>query len=918
MPMNPSLFLLTVVIALAAVSGSASEQQRVNTLEDALAIARLQFVGQDVDYYRLDDGNDDQWTIFIDAEPLAGWAHPCYLLRDPKCPEVGDSREYVAERAKYDFPPCGRYEDLLVKDRYGAMASIKPRIRRKSIPSDAGEAEAQLSCAERTYAVILSGGGNPFSNYERYWNDCSFIYQTLVNRYGVPREHIIPIMSDGNYPADDMKSIGGSYCSQDLDLDGDGTDDIELAATKENIVNTFGHLASVMRPGDHLFLYVMDHGTQAKGDKLLDPSIPIPNDDDSIKSVICLWNLDGKNDLERHEWMDPFELAKLLEPFCDNSINVNVVMGQCFSGGFVEPLSMKGCVIETASDANETSKAFQHQSPPYDSFVYYWTSAINGADPYGNTADADADGNGRITMDEAFAYAKGKDKVNDKIQEHPQYRSTPASLGEELAFDHIPPSVDLYIKDNPEDTGKTPNTTCDIFWTSPSIWVRNQPDGIGEHQNPVFSESHPANTVYVRIHNRGKDDYTGNDKSVRVHWAYASTGYRPEVWAGNEKNASGNPTGGLVASVPVPAIPSGEYRDVAVGWSMPADTDMDLSDIGDFSLLAEIVDSCYVYARPSFSGYDIRQSNNTAMKSVRLVSRDELNYELNAYVRNVRPFEERYTLELKQKQDEECPFYIYGDVDVILDDEACHIDGASTGEFSDGSIYLDNTGYFEYPTESGSIHVLCLEPGRLGDLGLKFKFRSAPALPSSCTLDLIQKMSDTGEIVGGFTYKVQLPIDKGIALPVEPDPLPGGEIVLAAETEEDAAARWEDPSGKTIGNGDSVIVRRSIGEDRRYSIYSLDEDGVLATGGYTVERAKIILSVERVGNRLVVRLSDVLPGGCTVAVVSSASGTMVYNHKIRPEEPTLEIDLSTWRADIFAISAFVDGREVQSMKFEKK
>lgn len=77
---------------------------------------------------------------------------------------------------------------------------------------------------------------------------------------------------------------------------------------------------------------------------------------------------------------------------------------------------------------------------------------------------SDADNNGRVTMEEAFIYAKDKDRASD---EHPMYTSTPISVGEDLAFTHLAPAVDLYMKDNPEDTGKEPNTTTNEFWKSP-------------------------------------------------------------------------------------------------------------------------------------------------------------------------------------------------------------------------------------------------------------------------------------------------------------------------------------------------------------------------------------------------------------------------------------------------------------------
>src|SRR5437016_5958269 len=35
--------------------------------------------------------------------------------------------------------------------------------------------------------------------------------------------------------------------------------------------------------------------------------------------------------------------------------------------------------------------------------------------------------------------------------------------------------ANLYIRDDPNDTGIEPNPTTDPMWTSPDIWVRNAP-----------------------------------------------------------------------------------------------------------------------------------------------------------------------------------------------------------------------------------------------------------------------------------------------------------------------------------------------------------------------------------------------------------------------------------------------------------
>ena len=104
------------------------------------------------------------------------------------------------------------------------------------------------------------------------------------------------------------------------------------------------------------------------------------------------------------------------------------------------------------------------------------------------------------------------------------YTSTPISVGEDLAFTHLAPAVDLYMKDNPEDTGKEPNLTTNEFWKSPSIWVRNQEDGIYGHQNPEYSSDHRVAFVNVRVYNRGKEDFDGEGKWILIYWVQASTG----------------------------------------------------------------------------------------------------------------------------------------------------------------------------------------------------------------------------------------------------------------------------------------------------------------------------------------------------------------------------------------------------------
>lgn len=125
------------------------------------------------------------------------------------------------------------------------------RLNYPVIPTQFAE-RAQSS--PHTYALIISGGSDPKSNESKYWNDCSFIYSTLRIAYGVPKENIQVLMSDGDNPADDL-NIGDflepEYISSPLDLDGDGMTDINYPATRECLKKAIDKFAWQLTDNDH-------------------------------------------------------------------------------------------------------------------------------------------------------------------------------------------------------------------------------------------------------------------------------------------------------------------------------------------------------------------------------------------------------------------------------------------------------------------------------------------------------------------------------------------------------------------------------------------------------------------------------------------------------------------------------------------
>jgi hypothetical protein len=130
--------------------------------------------------------------------------------------------------------------------------------------------------------------------------------------------------------------------------------------------------------------------------------------------------IDINNDGDMDDWVSIDELIQIygdklsddeLAVFLDgiNAGVISIFAEPCFSGGFIEDLSSPNRVISTASTEETLSYG--------NIFVTNFTSAFHGANPSGTPVNADYDGNGLISMLEAFNYAA----LNGYYNEIPQY-----------------------------------------------------------------------------------------------------------------------------------------------------------------------------------------------------------------------------------------------------------------------------------------------------------------------------------------------------------------------------------------------------------------------------------------------------------------------------------------------------------------
>jgi hypothetical protein len=416
------------------------------------------------------------WGFLVDEEPLKGWAHNCSHYYVPM--NIDDNATLTYTKITSTMPRA----DLTwnVQQCYTNPAGAREFLDLDTIALN----QQQTNMIGHVYAVILSGGYSKFANYVRYWNDCSFIYQTLTRKYGVPKDNISVLMADGTDPAADMRIGNMQYISSPVDLDGDNVADIQYAATKANLTSVLNQLSQSLTAQDHLLFFVTDHGGTT---------------DYNTHSYIYLWGGDTITDAE---------LATLMQPF--QCRYINFVMGQCYSGGFIDNLRGYNRVISTACSGVEPSWSMSNLL--YDEYLYHWTSAMNEAAPNGTTVFADSLSDGLVSMYEAHRYAKTADTRN----EYPQYESsgryengniiTHEKIGKRSFLRIYSPEYDLMIRDFSGDVGLEPSLTPDT-WSSPDICQRQQMDGIYEHQTVQITNLYQQMYTYVKVTNVGESAY---------------------------------------------------------------------------------------------------------------------------------------------------------------------------------------------------------------------------------------------------------------------------------------------------------------------------------------------------------------------------------------------------------------------------
>ena len=689
-------------------------------------------------------------------------------------------------------------------------------------------------------------------------------------------------MSDGSNPAADMRAIDGTIKSQSLDLDFDGNNEIQLAATNANIKNTLSSLVSKLNEDDQLFIYLTGYAEY----------------DPELSDLI----------LGEEDFLADSELAEALAPFAAKYVNINVLVAQNTGIGFVDKLgAVNGCVVCSATGLDQ--RLLYCDDVPYTRFTYDWASAMIGNTPTGATVSADTDKNGRVTVQEAFRYA-----ATNCAASNPAYKSLPESVGEDLAFNYLAPAVDLYIKDNPEDTGVEPNTTTDKFWKSPSIWIRNKKDGGTEHQNPYITEDHLASIIYVKVQNRGKKAYENTSaqgfKYVHVNWTKATTSTTDDAWCGNETDEEGYVTGEHIRASKINStILPGDSTIVLVSWNLPDD----ISDAeGKIAacLFVRILDKINDVDRVFFSPQDERTH---AQKNLFVYDSEEAARIADIIIRNPRVERGKFSLEFDEVVRSNHSILSIADVDLKLSSRI--FDAWRKGGFKSKNIRRPQSAdQIRFVGHDSRIEDIDLGAREFDKVSLSIKFNDIPT-EEQYECDLVQRDED-GKIVGGETFVIKAPQAAANALNISEAPADNGRRELVADMEGFATVRWKNSRGEDVGEEAALNVLATPGNNT-FKAIAMTADGKIAVSDYTIETVQGIEAVSAVGDNVTVQLSDAAPAGASITI-GAASG---IGEKISAEVPAGAKELSISAPGLVngvnAVTLSVNDEKIDSKKFVK-
>lgn len=853
------------------------------------------------------------WLVFADLMPEANWEHPCKYIYVSDNKEGGEYTVAVVDSVRP--PHSGDFEPMklsqITRDRMELESSEKAKRAGAARMMKSGPLPIYSTpFSSKTYAVILSGGLSPADNAGRYWNDCSYMYKTLTRNFGLPKENVKVLMSDGKSPGLDRNlniSFSPDLDSSPLDLDGDGECDIDFSASKDTLAMVFDELKNKLTDNDHLLVFVTDHGGY---------------DEYNDKSYINLWN---------GERLYPDEFASYFNGF--NAGYVSFVLGQCYSGGFIPALKADNHIVMTACAEKELSYRCRAFDLNYNEFLYHWISALNRTDTFGNTLPVSQTlPNGKlapVTLKRAFDYAVEKDAYNKgktlACVENPQISILGGSTAEDLALDSIPPTVDLCITNYQKDKN-------DRFlkWANPYIWIRNQNDGKNNQstENPIVNEDHSWVYIYTKVRNRGVKPYKGNGRHIAYCWTKSSLMITSDMWKGflngnydSEKGIYGN----RINSKRITDIINPGDTTIIEKRYYFMDDDFEAVSTSKFNMCVLAFLSAkpnnYEFPVTSDGFADLARSSKLAQNNTLVMAPDLNNYGVLPKVTMLNYKDHENWFSIKVQPDEDTSeLFSKAEINLVFSSDIAHSLNDQT--LRNDSVYRDYNNFRKFrmlgkSSRINSMHFTANQ-AELFNLTCNFNAEEEITKPKIYDLNLMVVDENSGDTVGGQRFRIVSKSRKPISASVEKTQVGTGRYSLSLNNvSEDCLYEWYDKNGKLIGSGSSLeIPANSDASEYRVKIMA-KSDGAVIYRNVKTSGLQVIDNIVTSRDGLTVNLKTPASNRLQVQLSSVTDTYPIVSKPVEKGEMSCRMEISNFPTGFYQISLLSDGKIIETRKFMK-
>lgn len=379
--------------------------------------------------------------------------------------------------------------------------------------------------------------------------------------------------------------------------------------------------------------------------------------------------------------------------------------------------------------------------------------------------------------------------------------------------------IDLYMQDAPDDDGSMPNAMDDMkynFWESQDIWIRNQRDGGTEHQNPVYREGKPV-FVYARIRNRGAKT-SPQGATVTLRWSQAGISLDYDSFCGKNKLDNGVATGGLIGTKGIPSVRPNESVVICFPWYIkdPKQYQQYTKDAWHYCLLAEIESIQEPISEKMHNLRDyVKSYNNVAMKNIYNIEvSDDDNSLISGVISIHNPSIDNriYKIELEtfdKNTLQQTNLCTKAEVSLIPDRMLYHSMVGNKAELRNLQL-LKSEGRLVAQTDLASMDKVCLAPGEMGLLNVKFNFKEQMAdLDGEYICRVLLKDQETGELVGGETYVIKKKSRPKFNVVIGHKLEEGAVHLVAQQISEPATYRWRDSEGELLSEGLEFTTKTS-------------------------------------------------------------------------------------------------------------